>query len=171
MPATASFRSGTVKPWALKHFPNAWRITQAAKGSPVRTIRDYFERIETSMAAGEAILARRDPSQASTVKAKCTEAALLIASYQMHVHRAVFEPLMTSADDTVRRQVCLLKAEGIGLTEDLRVGVKALAVQDAPIDFAAITSRVTQFNTRVRAHIAAVTALLDAPGGALREAA
>ena len=123
------------------------------------------------MAAGEVLLARQDPSEAATVKAKCTEAALLIASYQLHVHRAVFEPLMQCKDDAVRRRVCLLKAECIGLTEDLRTSVKTLATQEMPVDHATIALRVSDFNARVRRHIAAVRMLLASSGSTLRRAA
>jgi hypothetical protein len=136
----------------------------------LRTIREYFERIEASMVAGEVILARRDPADAGTVRAKCTEAALLIASYQLHVHRAVFEPLMASADEGVRRQVVRLKAEGIALTEDVRIDIKGMAGRETPIDYAFIMPRIAQFNARVRRHMAAVLVLLDAPGGALLDA-
>lgn len=131
----------------------------------MRTIQDYFDRIEASMAAGDATLARRDPAQAETIKAKCTEAALLIASYNLYVHRAVFEPLMDSPDAAVRKRVCLLKAECIAVTEDLREGVKALAARETPIDFDALSARVEMFNARVRRHIASVVDLLGSPGG------
>lgn len=137
----------------------------------MRLLQDYLDRIETSMDAGEVILARRDPSQASTVKAKCTEAALLIGSYQMFVHREVFEPLMASSDEHVRRQVCALKAECIALSEDLRAGVRTLAGQDTPMDLDAIQARVEFFNGRVRKHIAGVVRLLNSSAGVLRRAA
>lgn len=137
----------------------------------MRLLQDYLDRIEASMAAGEVILARRDPAQAATVKAKCTEAALLIGSYQMFIHREVFEPLMASPDELVRRQVCALKAECIALSEDLRSGVKTMAARETPIDHDAIRARVEWFNGRVRRHIAGVTLLLDSSGGVLRRAA
>lgn len=137
----------------------------------MRLLQDYLDRIEASMVAGEDILARRNASQAASVKAKCTEAALLIGSYQMFVHREVFEPLMASPDDLVRRQVCALKAECIALSEDLRAGVKTMAAREAPMDHDALQARVEWFNGRVRRHIAGVTLLLDSPGGALRRAA
>ncbi|KQS02948.1 hypothetical protein ASG11_00530 [Sphingomonas sp. Leaf357] len=137
----------------------------------MRKLQDYLDRIESSIAAGEAVLAQRDPLLTGTVKAKCTEAALLIGSYQMFVHREVFEPLMTSPDDRVRRQVYALKAECIALSEDLRTSVRTLVARETPMDQDAIQARVEWFNVRVRRHIAGVLLLLDSPGGALRRAA
>lgn len=137
----------------------------------MRQLQDYLDRIEASMAAGDALLARGDPAQAGTIKAKCTEAALLIGSYHMFVHRAVFEPLMNSPDERIRQQVCTLKTECIALTEDLRAGVKNLAAQDAPVDYDAVRARVEWFNGRVRRHIVAIGKLLESPGGAFLRAA
>lgn len=137
----------------------------------MRLLQDYLDRIEASMVAGEVILAKRDPALAGTVKAKCTEAALLIGSYQMFIHREVFEPLMGSPDEQVRRQVCALKAECIALSEDLRAGVKTLAARETPLDHDAIQARIEWFNGRVRRHIAGVVLLLNSPGSALRRAA
>lgn len=94
----------------------------------------------------------------------------MIASYNLYVHRAVFEPLMDNPDAAVRRRVCLLKAECIALTEDLRAAVKALAAREISIDFDALSGRVEMFNARVRRHIAAVVELLGSPDG-LRVAA
>ena len=129
----------------------------------MRTIQEYFERIETSMAAGELVLSARDPAQGDLAKAKCAEAASLIASYNLHVHRTVFEPLMESPDAVVRKRVCLVKAECIALTEDLRVAVKALTERETPLDFDALSGRVEMFNARVRRHMTAVAELLGAP--------
>nr|WP_295668089.1 hypothetical protein [Sphingomonas sp.] len=137
----------------------------------MRQLQDYFERIEASMAAGDTLLARRDPSQTETIKAKCTEAALLIGSYHMFVHREVFEPLMSTPDERIRNHVVTLKTECIALTEDLRVGVKAMAVPDAPFDYDAVCARVEWYNGRVRKHIVAIRQLLDAPCGIVLRAA
>lgn len=123
------------------------------------------------MAGGDAILAQRDPEKGDRVKAKCTEAALLIGSYHLFVHREIFEPLMANGDERVRQQVCILKAECILLTEDLRVGVKAFAAQDATVDYEAVHARVEWFNGRVRRHIVAIKHLLASPDAVLLRAA
>jgi hypothetical protein len=99
----------------------------------VRLLQDYLDRIEALMAGGDEILSQRDPARGDEVKAKCTEAVVLIGSYHLFVHREIFEPMMASGDDRIRKQVCILKAECISLTEDLRVGVKALAAHDATL--------------------------------------
>ena len=141
----------------------------------VRVLQDYLDRIETAMVAGEAILARRDPADAQRIKAGCTDAASLIGTYHLFVHREIFEPLMARAeasrDDALRREVCLLKAECISLTEDLRTGVKTMAALDEPLDHDAVRARVEWFNGRVRRHIASITQLLATPDAALRRAA
>jgi L-ribulose-5-phosphate 3-epimerase UlaE len=137
----------------------------------VRLLQDYLDRIEASMAKGDEILSQRDPAKGDRVKAMCTEAALLIGSYHLFVHREIFEPMMTSGDDRVRKQVCILKAECISLTEDLRVGVKALAAHDVILDYDAVHAGVEGFNGRVRRHIVAIKQLLASPDGSLLLAA
>ena len=121
----------------------------------MRLLQDYLDRIEASMAGGDAILAQRDPDKGDRVKAKCTEAALLIGSYHLFVHREIFEPLMANGDENVRQQVCILKAECISLT----------------VDYEAVHARVEWFNGRVRRHIVAIKHLLASPDAVLLRAA
>ena len=125
----------------------------------MRLLQDYLDRIEALMAGGDEILSQRDPAMGDQMKAKCTEAVVLIGSYHLFVHREIFEPMMASGDDRIRKQVCILKAECISLTEDLRVGVKVLAAHDATLDYDAVHAGVEGFNDRVRRHIVATQAI------------
>jgi hypothetical protein len=125
-------------------------------------LEEYYDRIEAMMAEGDAWMAKRDPATAALVKRRIADSALLIASYQLFVHREIFVPLLENADAATRARVNELKVECIALTEDLRFNVKDFIArtEDAPLDWDTVAGKVEWFNGRVRAHIANVRHML-----------
>jgi hypothetical protein len=138
-----------------------------------KTLDEFHTALERHMAEGDALLAARDPGSANLVKQKVAEAVMLIASYQMFVHREIFAPLLTQQDAAVRARVNELKVECIALTEDLRFNTRDFISSDAPLDWESLGKSVAWFNGRVRSHLANVqramsAQLTDAEHAALR---
>lgn len=131
-----------------------------------QTLEEYHARIEAMMAAGETVMAARDPAPEAMVKRRIGEAALLMASYQLFVHREVFLPLLDRADAGGRARIAEVKVECIALMEDLRFNMRDFLAKEGPVDWAQTTSTVKWFNDRTRRHIAAVRALMDSSSGA-----
>lgn len=127
-----------------------------------RTLEEYHAKIEGMTAEGDAWLIARDAASEDLVKQRIADSALVIASYQMFVHREVFAPMLELADARTRARVNELKVECIALTEDLRFNLRELMarVDDAPLDWDAIAAGVARFNRRVRAHIAQVRQMM-----------
>lgn len=127
-----------------------------------QTLEDYHAKIEQMMAEGDALVAARDPATIEQVKRRIADSALVIASYQLFVHREVFAPMLEGADARTRTRVNELKIECIALTEDLRFNVRDFMtrVHDVPLDWDVVTPKVAWFNGRVRAHIAHVREMM-----------
>ena len=118
-----------------------------------KTLDEFHAALERHMAEGDALLDARDPASANLVKQKVAEAVMLIASYQMFVHREVFAPLLAQQDPAMRARVNELKVECIALTEDLRFNTRDFIASDVPLDWASLGSKVAWFNSRVRSHL------------------
>jgi len=86
-----------------------------------QTLEEYHAKIERMMAEGEAWLIARDAATGDLVKQRIADSALVLASYQLFVHREVFAPMLERADARTRARVNELKVECIALTEDLRL--------------------------------------------------
>lgn len=128
-------------------------------------LEEYYIKLEAMMAEGDGVLAARNPADIDLIKRRVADSALVMASYQLFVHREVFAPLLDGADPATRARVNELKVECIALTEDLRFNVRDFVgrVSDAPFDWDTVATKVAWFNGRVRAHIANVRRLM-APG-------
>jgi len=124
-------------------------------------LEEYYGRIEAMMIEGEALLAARDPATVTLLKRRVAESNLVIASYQMFVHRDVFVPLLHDGDAALRARVNEIKVECIALTEDLRFNVRDFLADDSPLDWTAVAAKVAWFNDRVRKHIAEVRQLMS----------
>lgn len=131
----------------------------------MQRLEEYYAKIEAMMAEGEGWMADRDPATEELVKRRIADSALLIASYQLFVHREVFVPMLEGADASTRARVNELKVECIALTEDLRFNVRDFAgkTRDAPLDWDMVAKKVAWFNGRVRTHIYHVRQMM-APG-------
>jgi hypothetical protein len=127
-----------------------------------QTLEEYHAKIERMMADGDAWLIARDMASEELVRQRIADSALVLASYQLFVHREVFAPMLEHADARTRARVTELKVECIALTEDLRFNVRELMarVDDAPLDWDMIAAGVGWFNGRVRAHIAQVRQMM-----------
>lgn len=127
-----------------------------------QTLEEYHAKIERMMAEGDAWLIARDAGSEELIKQRIADSALVLASYQLFVHREVFAPMLQHADARTRARVNELKVECIALTEDLRFNVRELKAQadDAPLDWDTIAAGVAWFNGRVRAHIAQVRQMM-----------
>lgn len=127
-----------------------------------QTLKEYHAKIERMMAEGDALVAARDPETTEAVKRRIADSVLVIAAYQLFVHREVFAPMLAGADAGTRARVNELKIECIALTEDLRFNVRDFMarVDDAPLDWHAVAAGVAWFNGRVRAHIAQVRQMM-----------
>jgi hypothetical protein len=127
-----------------------------------QTLEEYHAKIERMMAEGEAWLIARDAGSEELIKRRIADSALVLASYQLFVHREVFAPMLERADASTRARVNELKVECIALTEDLRFNVRELMARaaDAPLDWDGVAAGVAWFNGRVRAHIAQVRQMM-----------
>jgi hypothetical protein len=127
-----------------------------------QTLEEYHAKIERMMAEGDAWLVARDAASEELIKRRIAESALVLASYQLFVHREVFAPMLQHADTRTRARVNELKVECIALTEDLRLNVRELMARaaDAPLDWDGVVAGVAWFNGRVRAHIAQVRQMM-----------
>jgi hypothetical protein len=126
-----------------------------------QTLEEYHTKIERMMAEGDALVAARDPASEDAVKRRMAESTLVMASYQLFVHRQVFAPMLEHADAATRARVNELKVECIALTEDLRFNVREFVARvDEPLDWDQAAAGVAWFNGRVRAHIAQVRQMM-----------
>jgi hypothetical protein len=127
-----------------------------------QTLEEYHAKIEAMMAEGDSLVMARDPETVDAVKHRIADSALVIAAYQLFVHREVFAPMLEDADAGTRARINELKVECIALTEDLRFNVRDFTtrVQDAPLDWDIVAAKVAWFNGRVRSHIAHVRQML-----------
>jgi hypothetical protein len=126
-----------------------------------RTLEDYHDRIEAMIVEGEALVAAREPGTDRRLKRRIGDSVLLIASYQLFVHREVFAPLMGQDDPSLRRRVNEVKVECIALTEDLRFNVKDFLADETPLDWDLTAAKMAWFNGRLRKHIADVRQLMS----------
>lgn len=126
-----------------------------------QTLEDYYAEIEGMIAEGEAMTTARDPASTRQVKRRVADSVLLIASYQLFVHRQVFAPLLDGGDPAVRLRVNEVKVECIALTEDLRFNVKDFLVDETPFDWDVVATKMAWFNGRLRKHIAEVRQLMS----------
>lgn len=126
-------------------------------------LEEYHVKLEAMMAEGDAMMAARDPAVSAAAKRRIAETMLLIASYQMYVHRAVFAPLRTRRNQSRRDRVNELKVECIALTEDLRFNIRDFLAKEEALDWDLTAAKVLWFNGRVRVHIAAARRLMT-PG-------
>jgi hypothetical protein len=127
-----------------------------------QTLEEYHAKIERMMAEGDALVASRGAASEDLVKQRIADTLLVLASYQLFVHRKVFAPMLERADAGTRARVNELKVECIALTEDLRFNVRELTVRadDAPLDWDDIRAGIAWFNGRVRGHIAQVRQMM-----------
>ncbi|MBS0479454.1 MAG: hypothetical protein JSR79_09155 [Proteobacteria bacterium] len=121
-----------------------------------QTLEAYHAEIEAMIAEGETLVAARDPATARHLKRRVADSMLLIASYQLFVHRQVFAPLLGQPDPAVRSRVNEVKVECIALTEDIRFNVKDFLADESPVDWDATAAKMAWLNARLRKHIADV---------------
>jgi len=126
-----------------------------------QTLEAYHAQIEAMIAEGEALVAARDPATAARVKHRVADAMLLVASYQLFVHRRVFTPLLDQGDPAMRSRVNELKVACIALTEDLRFNIRDFLADERPLDWDRTAARMAWFNGRLNQHIAEVRQLMS----------
>jgi hypothetical protein len=120
------------------------------------TLEAYHTEIEAMIVEGEELVAARDPATARRLKRRVADSMLLVASYQLFIHRAVFAPLLGQGDPALRSRVNEVKVECIALTEDLRFNVKDFLADESPLDWDATAAKMAWFNGRLKKHIADV---------------
>lgn len=126
-----------------------------------QTLEDYHTEIEAMIAEGEALIAARDPATARRLKTRVADGMLVVASYQLFIHRHVFAPLLDRADPSTRSHVNEVKVECIALTEDLRFNVRDFLADESPLDWDVAASSILWFNRRLAKHIADVRQLMS----------
>jgi len=126
-----------------------------------QTLEEYHDEIEAMIVEGEALVAAREPGTERRLKRRIGDSVLLIASYQLFIHRQVFAPLLDQADSAMRARVNEVKVECIALTEDLRFNVKDFLADDTPLDWDVTAGRMAWFNDRLNKHIADVRQLMS----------
>ncbi|QDZ06606.1 hypothetical protein FPZ24_03230 [Sphingomonas panacisoli] len=126
-----------------------------------QTLEAYHAEIEAMIVEGEGVVAARDPATAKHLKRRVADSMLLVASYQLFVHRQVFAPLLGQADPALRARVNEVKVECIALTEDLRFNVKDFLADETPLDWDLTAAKMAWFNGRLKKHIADVRQLMS----------
>lgn len=126
-----------------------------------QTLEAYHAEIEAMIVEGEALVAVRDPATAKHLKRRIADSMLLVASYQLFIHRNVFAPLLGQADPAVRARVNEVKVECIALTEDLRFNIKGFLADESPLDWDSTAAGMAWFNGRLKKHIADVRQLMS----------
>ena len=126
-----------------------------------QTLEDYHGRIEAMIVEGEATVAAREPGTERRLKRRIGDSVLLIASYQLFIHREVFAPLLDRGDPALRARVNEVKVECIALTEDLRFNVKDFLADESPLDWGGVAAKMAWFNARLKRHIADVRQLMS----------
>jgi len=126
-----------------------------------QTLEAYHAEIEAMIAEGEALVAARDPATERHLKRRVADSMLLVASYQLFVHRQVFAPLLGQGDPAVRARINEVKVECIALTEDLRFNVKDFLADETPLDWGVTATKMAWFNGRLNKHIAEVRQLMS----------
>lgn len=136
-----------------------------------QTLEEYHTEIETMIVEGEALVAARDPATVKRLKRRIGDSVLLIASYQLFVHRQVFAPLLGQGDPGVRARINEVKVECIALTEDLRFNVRDFLADETPLDWDVTAATMAWFNRRLKKHIADVRQLMSPDLGDVQHAA
>ena len=126
-----------------------------------QTLEEYHDRIEAMIVEGEELVAAREPGTERRLKRRIGDSVLLIASYQLFIHRQVFAPLLDQGDPALRARVNEVKVECIALTEDLRFNVKDFLADPTPLDWDLTTAKMAWFNGRLKKHIADVRQLMS----------
>ena len=126
-----------------------------------QTLEAYHAEIEAMIVEGEVLVAARDPATARRVKRRVADSMLVVASYQLFVHRNVFAPLLGQGDHAVRARVNEVKVECIALTEDLRFNIRDFLADEAPLDWDLTAAKMAWFNGRLKKHIAEVRHLMS----------
>jgi hypothetical protein len=127
----------------------------------LQTLEGYHAEIEAMIVEGEVLVAARDPATARRVKRRVADSMLLVASYQLFVHRNVFAPLLGQGDPAVRSRVNEVKVECIALTEDLRFNIKDFLADETPLNWDVTAAKMAWFNGRLKKHIADVRQLMS----------
>ncbi|MBN8813916.1 MAG: hypothetical protein J0J06_00550 [Sphingomonas sp.] len=126
-----------------------------------QSLEAYHAEIEAMIVEGEGLVAARDPATVRHLKRRIADSMLVVASYQLFIHRNVFAPLLGQSDPALRSRVNEVKVECIALTEDLRFNVRDFLADDAPLNWDATAAKMAWFNGRMKKHIADVRQLMS----------
>lgn len=117
----------------------------------------YHEQMTAAVERGEALLKAGPPgvnvAELSPIR---LQMAQIITSYQLFVHREVFEPLIRSGNAGWAEKARALKTDCILLAEDFRAFVRVWATKDAVAHWDEYRPAAAAILGRIRAHIAAV---------------
>jgi hypothetical protein len=122
----------------------------------VDTLRDFLDQMWAITVASERDLRETGPQSAPELGARRLRMAHLLTSYQLFVHREVFEPMIRSESEVDRKRACEMKVECIVLAEEFRAFARLWATADLVKRWADYQPAGLEFLDRIRAHIARV---------------
>lgn len=120
------------------------------------TLREFLDRMTTIASRAEEHLASISPVCVADLGKARAEQARIITSYQLFVHREVFEPLMKAGTPAEVARVKQLKTECIMLAEDFRAYTRAWTIDAVAKDWPTYRISALEFVARIKQHAANV---------------
>jgi hypothetical protein len=128
----------------------------------LNTLDEFLNRMTAITVRAEEHLASITPVGIAELTKARGEQSRIITSYQLFVHREVFEPMIASADVADKQRVRTLKAECIVLAEDYRTFARSWTAEDVASNWASYRAAALDFVSRIRQHAANVRATAPA---------
>jgi len=124
----------------------------------LNTLDEFLNRMTAITAQSEEHLASITPVGIAELTKARSEQSRIITSYQLFVHREVFEPMIASSDVADKQRVRMLKAECIVLAEDFRAFARSWTAEDVAGNWTSYRAAALDFVSRIRRHAANVRA-------------
>ena len=118
----------------------------------LRTLSGYQDRMLEVTGRARTNLMERGPEAAADLDRARMEMAQLMASYQLFVHRQIFEPLIATGELDEVSAAKALKVECIALAEEFRDYTKYWASQDVAARWTDYKPIALAMIARVRSH-------------------
>lgn len=123
----------------------------------LRTLDDYFDRMLAINADAERHVLGGAENAATLARLR-REQAQTMTSYQLYVHRELFEPLIAGGVPADVARARALKVECISLSEDFRAYSRRWTEQNPADHWAIYRAGALEMTARVREHVANVRA-------------
>jgi hypothetical protein len=118
----------------------------------LNTLGEFLDRMTAITIRSEEHLASMSPVGVEELAKARTEQARIITSYQLFVHREVFEPIVAAGSPADVARVKALKTECIVLAEEFRVFARSWSFDEVMADWPTYRSAALGFVDRIRRH-------------------